>query len=160
MAVLESVRIAPRVIPRLEVPPARRFDLPDIERHGRWFLPRFLERFPHLNQQQAIGFLRGVLYNNEFLFLCHEHAVALAQAVSDHTLQPETIIWERFVMVEDPEDEVHIEQGAAFYDDFRAWAHRKNVKKIVIEQCTDVSRKRIAEKLGELNPTELMIVKV
>src|SRR5579864_7199026 len=82
----------------------RRFDLPDIDRHGSWFLPRFLKEFPHLNERAAIGFIKAVLYSNEFLFLFQEKAVALFQSVGSGGLEPQEIVWERFVWVESPTD--------------------------------------------------------
>src|SRR5215468_6993166 len=93
----------------------RRFELPDLDHHARWFMPRFLKEYPHLNQRAAIGFLRGIIYNNEFLFLFQDNAVARAQLMHSGGLEPEAIVWERFVWVENPADAAQTHAASSFY---------------------------------------------
>lgn len=143
------------------VSPPRRFERPDIERHGVWLLPRFNTAFPHLNNQQAMSFMVNVLYSNEFMFLYQDHGVALAQVMNEHTLQPEPMIWERFVFLENAENPRHVEEGATFYDEFVLWAKRKQIVTLVIDQCTDVPREVIKQRMpGRVLSQEHWIVKV
>jgi hypothetical protein len=142
------------------VPPARRFEIPDLDRHAVWFLPRFMKAYPHLDQRQAVGFLRGVLYSNEFLFLYQDHAVGLAQSVSEHTLQAQPVIWERFVFCENPDNAEHVAQAATFYEEIARWAKRKNVSSLVVKQVSDVPDAVIEDKLGPLSPVEMVVARV
>lgn len=134
-----------KVAPTLVVPdaPVRRFELPDLDTHAKWFLPRLLKEFPHLNERSAIGFLRGIIYSNEFLFLFQDHAVALAQMMQSGGLEAEPIIWERFVWVEDPTNVAHKQAAASFYDRFSKWAKQLGVRVIHIENRTDVDHEMI-----------------
>ncbi len=126
----------------------RRFERPDIERHGAWLVPRFTAAFPHLNSYQAMSFMVNVLYSNEFMFLYQPHGVALAQLLLEQTLQPEPMVWERFVFLEDPKDQRHIAEGVEFYREFERWTRQKQAKLLVVEQCSDVPRDAIKETLG------------
>jgi hypothetical protein len=138
------------------VPPAisdevRRFELPDLDRHAKWFMARFLQAFPHLNERLAIGFLRGIIYNNEYMFLFQEHGVALAQMMQDHALGAGTpVIWERFVWVEDPTDVDMQKAAATFYTRFVEWGQRMGVRTMVLEESSDVPSDRIKALVGRV----------
>ena len=138
----------------------RRFELPDMDRHATWFMPRFVKEFPHLNDRQAIGFLRGVLYSNEFCFLYQDHGVALAQTVNAHTLQYEPIIWERFVWVEDSSNQKQLEAASHFYTHFGTWAKRQGIKIVHVDEKTDVPLDLIQARLGKVNVTEQKYARV
>ncbi len=138
----------------------RRFERPDIERQGQWLVPRFLRSFPHLNSHQALSFMVNVLYSNEFMFLYQPHGVALAQLVSEHILQPEPVVWERFAFLEDPTDPRQHVEGAEFYTEFERWAKQKQVKQLVVEQQSDVPREVIKERLGRIFMQETMIARL
>lgn len=146
--------------PDLPIPVSRRFEIPDLERHGLWLVPRLLEAYPHLNQIQLVGFLRSAVYNNEFLFLCQDNAVALAQTMSEQTLQPRQIIWERFVFCKDPENPEHVRQAAAFYGDIANWARRKNIEYVVVDQNTDVSFEQMGEYMPQIRPSEIHLARI
>ena len=161
MAQAALAELQTKIVPKpVMVMPARRFEIPDLDRHGVWFLPRFLAQFPHLNQRQAVGWLRSVCYNNEFMFLFQDHAIGLAQVVSEHTLQAKPVVWERFVFVEDKSNPAHIEQGASFYEMFGKWAVQKSIEQVIVEQITDIPREKIREKLGRVVTQELQIARV
>lgn len=138
----------------------RRFERPDIERHGAWLVPRFLTAFPHLNSHQAMSFMVNVLYSNEFMFLYQPHGVALAQIMLEQTLQEEPIVWERFVFLEDPKDARHIAEGIEFYAEFERWTKQKHAKQLVVEQCSDVPTDAIKEQLGRILIKPLRIAQV
>lgn len=138
----------------------RRFELPDLDRHSLWFMPRFLKNFPHLNERQAIGFLRGVLYSNEYLFLFQEKGIALAQAVGSHALDASSVVWERFVWVEDPENKMQVEAASYFYERFGEWAKRKSISTVLVDQQTDVSDELIKARIGRIFTTEQKFARV
>lgn len=138
----------------------RRFEIPDLDRHAAWFMPRFLLSFPHLNERQAIGFLRGIVYSNEFHFLFQERGVALAQAMGSHALDGDPIIWERFVWVADPENKDQIEAAAFFYDNFGTWAKRKGIERIIVEQQSDVPHELVRSHLGRIYSVEQKIARI
>lgn len=128
----------------------RRFQIPDLDRHGKWILPRLLAAYPHLTERTAAGFLAGIVYQNDSLFLYQSHSVALAQMVGSHTLAPKPIVWERFVWVEDPNDKQQVEDAAVFYDEFARWAKAQGCETIVVEEMTDVPHEIIKQKLGRV----------
>ncbi len=138
----------------------RRFERPDVERHGQWLVPRFVKAFPHLSNHPALSFMVNVIYSNEFMFLYQPHGVALAQVVTEHVLQPEPIVWERFAFLEDPTDPRQHVEGAEFYTEFERWAKQKQAKLLVVEQQSDVPRDVIKERLGRIYVQETMIARV
>jgi hypothetical protein len=129
-----------------DIAPPRRFQLPDLDRHGRWLLDRMLKVFPHRTERNLIGWLRGILYSNEFLFLYQEHGVALATVMQAHPLSPKMYVQEIFVLSE-PGFEL---LAAGFYDEFAMWAKRQGLDTIVVEEMSDVPHEAIKERLGRL----------
>jgi hypothetical protein len=155
----EVLKVAPA--PVLTVPAeVRRFDLPDIDRHGSWFLPRFLKEFPHLNERAAIGFIRSCLYDNEYLFLYQDKAVALFQAVASGGFDPAGIVWERFVWVENPSDAEQQRAAAMFYPRALKWAQQKGVEVVHVDNSTDVNRELIKTAAGRVFETTQAFLRV
>lgn len=142
------------------VAPCRRFERPDIERHGAWLFPRFMERFPHLDQRQTLSFMCNVLYSNEFMFLFQDHGVALAQRMMEHTLQPKPVVWERFVFLENRENPRHVEEGLTFYREFARWTKQKHSDTLVVEQASDVPHDAIADCLGRIFSSTIQIARI
>lgn len=138
----------------------RRFDLPDLDRHGAWFLPRFLKEFPHVNERSAIGFIKSVLYSNEFLFLFQEKAVALFQAVGSGGLEAEGIIWERFVWLQDPTDTGQQQAAAQFYVHALKWAKQKGIDVVHVECSSDVPRETMKAAVGRVFETSQAYLRV
>ena len=128
----------------------RRFEIPDLDRHGQWVLPRLLTAYSHLNDRSAIGWLRSVIYNNEFLFLFADHAVGLAQVMSAHTLAPKPVVNERFVWVQDPNNAQHLADAAQFYTHFHVWAQHLGAEVMIVEEMTDVPHEMVREKVGRI----------
>jgi hypothetical protein len=126
----------------------RRFQVPDIDRHGAWMLKRFTTSYPHLGERMIPGWLRGIVYNNEFLFLYQDHSVALAQAACIDPFNSQLTVWERFVWVEDPTNPDHVSEAARFYGEFKKWALQKDAKTIVVEEQSDVPHEIIRQALG------------
>jgi hypothetical protein len=153
----EPLKVAPA--PVLLGTDVRRFQLPDLDRHS-WFLPRFLKEFPHLNERSAIGFLRGIIYSNEFLFLFQERGVALAQLVTSGGLEPEPIVWERFVWVEDPTNADQQKAAVYMYPSIVKWAKSMGVSVIHVENKTDVSHDLIKAQAGRVYETQQKYLRV
>jgi len=155
-------------VPRPSVPPpvreepdSRRFQIPDLDRHAQWFMPRFRKAYPHLNERQAISFLRAIVYSNEFLFLFQEDGVALAQAMGAAALDASAVIWERFVWVKDPNDKEQVENASYFYKEFARWGQRQNIPILHVEEgMTDVPRALIRERIGVVHTTEQRYVEL
>ncbi|MDE2098999.1 MAG: hypothetical protein KGL39_17225 [Patescibacteria group bacterium] len=103
-----------------------------------------------MNDRAAATFLQTILWNNEWLFLYQEHAVALAQVMSAHTLDAKPLVYERFVWVEDKEDKEQVRHAAEFYTEFYRWAKSLGADVIIVEENTDVSHDYIKEKLGRI----------
>jgi hypothetical protein len=156
----EALKVAPAPAPIPLFAEVRRFDLPDIDRHGAWFLPRFLKEYPHINERAAIGFIKAVLYSNEFLFLFQEKAVALFQAVGSGGLEPQEIIWERFVWLQDPNDVQQQQAAAQFYVRALKWAQQKGVEIVHTELSTDVPRDTIKAVAGRVFETTQAFLRV
>lgn len=138
----------------------RRFELPDIDRHGSWFLPRFLKEFPHLNERAAIGFVKSILYSNEFLFLFQEKAVGLFQAVGSGGLEPQEILWERFVWLQNPTDVEQQKAAATFYVRALKWAATKGCDVVHVECSSDVPRETIKNAAGRVFETQQFFLRV
>jgi hypothetical protein len=154
----EALKVTPApVVIHAEV---RRFDLPDIDRHGSWFLPRFLKEFPHLNERAAIGFIKSCLYDNEYLFLFQDKGVALFQAVASGGFDPAGIVWERFVWVESSTDAGQQQAAAAFYLRALKWAQQKGIDVVHVDNSTDVSRDLIKAAAGRVFETTQAFLRV
>lgn len=130
-----------------EPPLMRRFELPDIDRHGVWLFERLKAIYPHLNDRSINGWLRSVLYSNEFKFLYQDNAVGLMQVVGAHTLAPVPIIEERFVFCRERENLNHIQEAAYFYADFRNWAKHHGAQVMTVGEFSDVPPDLIKERL-------------
>ena len=137
------------VEPELGAPASRRFQIADLSEHGGWVMPRMLQAFPHMNERAIATFLRGVIYNSEYLFLYHEHGVALAKVLTSHMLTGRPVVQERFVWVRDKTQPEQVRAGAEFYVDFLRWARFQNAEVVLVEENTDIPREMINERMGK-----------
>ena len=147
-----SIRLPPKVESSI-----RRFGLADLNEHGAWILPRLLKAYPHLNERTVAGWLRGILDSDEFLFLYQSHSVGCAQIMRAHTLKPDPVVYERFVLAE---SEDYLEEAAEFYTRFKMWAQSLSARTIVVEECTDVLHEQIRARLGTIYNTASKFAKV
>lgn len=122
---------------KLQTADIRRFQIPDLNTHGAWLLPRLEQSFG-LNERQAATWLRALIYSNDSLFLFHPDAVALAQAETSNTLQPKPVVRERFVWCRDREDKEQQKQAARFYELFVDWAKHQGAEIMLVGEMTDV----------------------
>lgn len=123
-----------------------RFALPDLDIWGVYLMERLLSRFPHLNDRMFIGWLKGCMDSNEFLFIRSANAVALAQIVRS-PLQPMADVQEVFVLVRGKGAEA---EGLAMYDEFRRWAERMGARDLLVDIFTDMPKDAIQRRLGRL----------
>lgn len=132
----------------------RRFEVPDMSSKGLWIMARLIKIYPHLSQQQLVGWLNGLVYSKEYMFLSQDHSVALAQLVQSYTLDPWPIVQERFVFCEDPASEEHQFEAAEFYSEFKRWAKSSSAKAIIVDENSDVPpamiEKQLKIKLGTI----------
>jgi hypothetical protein len=124
----------------------RRFEIPDIDRHGMWLLQRIQRAYPHLDQRSVIGWLRGLIYNRENMFLFQEHSVGLAVLDRGETLNPKPLVRERFVFAQSDE---HIDEAALFYPEFARWGRNMGCERMIINEKTDVPLEKIKKILPE-----------
>lgn len=147
-------------VPIFDAVPVRRFETPDLSRHGGWLLARLLLAFPHHNERSMANFLNSIMYNNEYLFLCQEQGVALAQIMTAHTLSGKPVIHERFVWVKDKDDKEQQKKAALFYDEFHRWAKGNGADVIIVEEMSDVPHDMIKERLGRIFTRQQVFARV
>lgn len=129
----------------------RRFEIPDLSRHGKWIVPRLLQSFPHLSNERGVAaFLNGLIYSNEHLFLYQPHGVALAQVSTSEMLTAKPVIIERFVWAEDPKDKEHQTACALFYEHFAKWGKHMGAEVMLVEELTDVPHDLIKQSIGRI----------
>ena len=159
---VHNARIEPRltqVLPDEHVA-VRRFELGDFDLHGRWLLPRLCRTYRHLNDRGAANWLRGILYNNEWLFLCQPHGVGLAQVMRAETLDPKPMVRERFTWAEDPNVAEQTRDAAWFYPEYQRWARSLGADPIILDEGSDVPVEMIREKLGRVFERKQMFVRI
>ena len=135
MAQVAEKQAEPFALPDIQT---RRFEVPDIDRHGAWLSVRILRAYKNLDQRNIRGFLNGLVYNNEVCFLYQDNAVGLAQADRAWSLNPRTVVRERFVFCRDPENQQHIMEAASIYSQFARWARNIGAETLVVEELSDV----------------------
>lgn len=133
----------------------RRFSTADLSQHGGWVLKRLQLLFPDCSEQWIGGWMRGLIANNEHLFLYQPHAVALFQVVNLPGLRPGKMIQERFVWVEDKTDKEQAELAADFYDSATSWGNGLRAERMIVCENTDVPKSKIEERLGRLFDTKI-----
>ncbi len=134
---------------KIDVFAPRRFQIPDLNTHGGWMLPR-LEASFNMNERLAASWLRSLIYSNEALFLFHDCGVALAQVETINTLQPKPVVRERFVWLREPEDKEAQKTGARFYDEFATWAKHQSAEIMIVQEMTDIPPELVKARLGRI----------
>jgi hypothetical protein len=138
-----------------ELAPVRRFEIADLSTHGPWLMKRFIAAFPDFTEQAIAGYLRGLIYNNEHIFLYQDNAVALAQLVHSPGIRTMKVLQERFVWVKDRDDKQQLADAADFYEYFKTWAKRQDIERIIVCESTDVPKSLIEAHLGRLFDTKI-----
>ena len=143
-----------------ELAPVRRFEIADLSTHGPWLLKRFALAFPDMTEKAIAGYLNGLVFNNEHLFLYQDNAVALAQLVHSPGIRTLKVLQERFVWVKDREDKQQLLDAADFYEHFKTWAKRQDIERIIVCENTDVPKSMIENHLGRLFDTKISHARV
>ena len=138
----------------------RRFEPADLAAHP-WMLKRLVAIYPQFSNAQVVqGWLRSLIYNNEYHFLHAEHAVALFQVVSGNILRPKPLIKEHFVWVENKSDPQQLADAAQFYTSAHVWATHLNADVIIVEEMSDLPHDLIKDKIGRIFIRQEQFVKV
>lgn len=125
----------------------RRFQLPDLDKHREWFVPRLKKLYPHLTDAALVSWLRSVIYSPEYLFLYQDGSVALFQVQSGHTLSPQPAIEEHFVFCAQNDNPDLQKQAAQFYVDARVWGSHHSASVMTVEKNSDVPHDLVREAL-------------
>ncbi len=150
-----AVALAEKVQPPKAVE-IRRFQLPDLFKHGPWIVKRLLQAYPHKTKEQLEGWLRGIIQHNEFLFLYMDHAVALGTFMREDPLAEKPHFQELFVLAEDG----HQEEAAAFYDEFVRWSRNLGIAVMVVEVVSDVPHDLIKARTGRIFQRQIQFVRL
>lgn len=152
-AVAEKLPPPPAVKPQPEI---RRFQLPDLFKHGPWIVKRLLQTYPHKTQQQLEGWLRGIIGHNEFLFLYMDHAVALGTFMREDPLSEHPHFQEIFVLAE----EGFREEAAAFYTEFVRWSKGLGIEVMCVEVMSDVPHETIKARVGRIFTRQIQFARL
>lgn len=142
-AILEKAPVVER-----EPPFIRRFELPDIDKHAAWFIPRVMKTFPNFTDRSLRTWLLSMLTSTEHMMLYLDHGVALAQAMP-YGLPAEHIIIEQFVFIEDPADKTMQDDASHVYLHFHEWAKRKGLTVLIVEENSDVPHDMVRARLDK-----------
>lgn len=112
-------------------PETRRFQRPDLDRHGPWLMDRLVKAYPHLNPSQVAGWLASMVYNNDFMFLFQPNAVGLAQMERGQSLAPAPLVRERFVFAREPK---YVEDASWFYVEWERWARAQGAEVMLVNE--------------------------
>ena len=126
--------------------PIRRFQLADLNQHGGWIIARLKKVYPHLVDSIIYGWLRSLIYSNEFLFLESDHGIALFQLDKANTLSPKPVVREQFVLAQ----EGYAEEAGIFYEEVERWALSLGADTIIVEVVTDVPPTEVRKRLKKV----------
>lgn len=142
-------------------PPAiRRFYTADLTEQGSWILARLLKAYPNQNQRSVVGWLNGVIDQNEFLCLYMPHAVCFAERISTDRLSSKMVVREIFVWCENPENALHVRNAAEFYPFMARWAKEQGIDKVIVCEKSDVPIDKVREKFTRLHEFKTMFARV
>lgn len=158
--VAKKIAIRP---PEAEEPPPpsvpqdfRRFGLSDLQEMGLWLAERLKERYSGLDERNAIGWLRGAMEGNEFMFIRTDECVGLAQ-INRRPLDPVPFVEEVFVLCKNDNDE---EKALGLYDRFHTWAKQLGSAELLVGNFSDVHKDRVAKHFGRIAARQIHVVKV
>lgn len=138
--------------PQLE--PIRRFYIADMTDKGQWVLDRILKAYPNQNQRSAIGWLNGIIDQNENLCLSMgppgeaPRAVCFAERYCTDRLAGKMVVREVFVWVQDPENALLVQHASEFYLHMVDWAKHQGIEKVIVCERSDVPITAVREKFG------------
>lgn len=148
-------------LPDFQLPSIRRFNIAELSEQINWILERLLKAYPNQNQRSIIGWLNGVIDNNEFLCLYMPNAVCFAERTTMDRLSGKMIVREIFVWCENPENALQQRNAAEFYPYIVDWAKHQGIDKIIVCERSDVPIAAIRDKFGgRLHEIKTMFARV
>ena len=135
----------------------RRFETADLQTHGPWILERLKKANPDLDERRIAGWVAGLQFSNDHMFLYQDAAVALFQIVSAPGIRNYKIVQEMFVWARDKDG---IEDAADFYVHAQVWAQRQSAERLIVAENSDVPKAKIEERLGRLFDTKVTHARV
>ena len=125
-----------------------RFSLANLTDAGPWILERLLKAYPNQNDRSIIGWLNGVIYNNEFLCLYQPQTVCFAERTPRDRLGGKMVVRELFVWCEDAKDPAQMAAALEFYPHMVDWARSQGIDRVIVCERSDVPLEDVREKLG------------
>jgi hypothetical protein len=151
----------PAEVVQPQVPEIRRFSLADLTEQGVWIMGRLLKAYPNQNQRSIIGWLNGVIDNNEFLALYQPNCVCLAERIAADRLSGKMLVREIFVWCENPDNALQTAAATWFYPAMADWAKQQGIDKVVVGERSDVPISAIRDKFGgRLHEVKTMFARV
>lgn len=136
---------------------SRRMLLSDMFAHGDFLVSRLMQKYPHFNKVNALGYLRTIMDDSRnFCFLINEGGVALFEQQRED-LHPQPVVIERFVFAW---DESHQAQAALLYRDAFHWAEGIGAREFVVERLTDIPRTLIRKATAPLFTREVAFARI
>jgi hypothetical protein len=153
----------PELAEKLEpqpLPDIKRFNIADLSEHGPWIMARLLKAFPNQNERSMIGWLNGVIDNNEFLCLVMPDAVCFAERVAADRLSNKLVVREIFVWCQDPDNVLHVRDAAEFYPRMADWAKHQGIDKVIVCEKSDVPIEEVRKKFTRLHEIKTVFARV
>jgi hypothetical protein len=147
-----------KIEPRL--PDIRRFGIADLTDHGPWIMERLIKAYPNQNERSIIGWLNGIIFQNEFLCLTMPDAVCFAETLSTDHLSGKKAVREIFVWCRDPDNALQGLDAAEFYPWMSRWAKEQGIDKVIVCERSDVPIERVREKFNRLHEFKTVFARV
>jgi hypothetical protein len=149
---------------KLEIPPTnlpiRRFGLADLSEQGVWIMERLLKAYPNQNQRSIIGWLNGVIFNNEFLCLYQPDCVCFAGRTAADILSAKMVVRELFVWCKDPKDAQLVANAAGFYPWMVDWAKTQGIDRVIVCENSDVPEETVRKMFPRVHEFKTIFVRV
>lgn len=135
--------------------PHRRFSLADLEPFGLWLLDRLKGAYPHLDQRNFPGWLRGCMEGREYCFIRTDGCVGLA-VIRNEPLQPQGDVHVLFAFRKDGS----LAELGAIYGEIYRWAAMQGANRLYVEGENDGGKDFIIHVLGRYNVQKTAYVMV
>ena len=123
-------------------------------------MERLLKAYPNQNQRSVIGWLNGVIDNNEFLCLHMPNGVCFAERMSPDRLSGKMVVREIFVWCQDPENALQVRDATEFYSWMARWAKEQGIDKLIVCERSDVPIEEVRKKFTRLHEIKTMFARV
>lgn len=140
-------------------PPVKlwRFVFPDLSDMGFWVLERLRKRYPHINDQNFVGWLRSYMESPEFLFIRSQDAVGLARRACDPLNAADVFVEEVFVWARKG---TAAHECMAIYDEMARWGRGFGATEFVVDKSSDLDRDSLKGAFGRVYSRDGAYVKL